>query len=146
MGVNMESVNEIINGVAFAISEVFGEGCNIYTDEKEQGFSEPCFFIFCKNPTKERFFGKRFIRKNQVKVKYFASKEEKNADLNVVREKLYGCLEVIEVDGDRIMGTKMEGVAESGVIDFVVNYDFFVYEESDVELMNSYDFKQNGKV
>ncbi len=141
----MESVNAIINGVASKLLESFGEGYQIYVDEKEQGFKEPCFFILCKNPTRERFLGKRFRYKNQIEVKYFGVTEDKNADFNEVREKLHAILEIIEVEGEKMMGTKMEGTCEKGVLNFVVNYDFFVYEKSEEELMGSYRIETKGK-
>lgn len=38
-------VNGIIGGIAAAISNEFGDDYTIYTEEIEQGFNEPCFFI-----------------------------------------------------------------------------------------------------
>lgn len=37
-------VNRIIDGISIRINEVFGDDYEIYSEDIEQGFKEPCFF------------------------------------------------------------------------------------------------------
>ncbi len=39
----------IIDGISIRINEVFGDDYEIYSEDIEQGFKEPCFFILPLN-------------------------------------------------------------------------------------------------
>ena len=93
-------MNKIIDAISVSINSEFGDGYEIYTESLEQGLQEPCFSVFCLNPTNELFLNKRYFRTNQFCIQYFPSSEEKNAECNTVLERLYDSLELIEVDGD----------------------------------------------
>ena len=45
-------VNRIIDGISIRINEVFGDDYEIYSEDIEQGFKEPCFFILPLNQKK----------------------------------------------------------------------------------------------
>lgn len=38
-------IQEIIEGVAQALYQTFGDECKIYENDVEQGLQEPCFFL-----------------------------------------------------------------------------------------------------
>ena len=123
-------INKIIDGISVAIHSEFGDPYEIYTESIEQGLTEPCFSIFCLNPTIEQFLGKRYFRTNQFCVHYFPSSAEKRSECQSIMERLIGALEIITVDGDQCRGTSMYGEIVDGVLSFFVNYDMFVYKES----------------
>lgn len=121
-------INSIIDAISISINSVFGDGYEIYTESIEQGLEEPCFSIFCLNPTNNLFLGKRYFRQNQFCIQYFPSTDEKNAECNTTMERLFDCLELITVNGDQVRGTKMNGEIVDGVLNFFINYDMFVYK------------------
>ena len=131
-------INKIIDGISVAINAEFGDDYEIYTESVEQGLNEPCFSILCLNPTNEQFLGRRYFRKNQF--------EEKNKEINEVRERLFECLELVTVDGDLCRGTNMSSETSDGVLSFFVNYDMFMYKmQEGTPTMESYDYSTDVK-
>ena len=126
-------IQKIIDGISVAINSCFGEGYEIYTESIEQGLIEPCFSVLCLNPTINQVLGKRYFRTNQFCIHYFPGSSEKQAECLSVLERLTDCLELIEVDGDLVMGTKMQGEVVDNVLSFFVNYDMYVYKEKTAE-------------
>lgn len=125
----MSIVNDIKTGINQALDEEF-IGITIYCEEVKQGFEEPCFSVFCLNPTNELFLNKRYFRTNLFCIKYFPKEtESKNDECNDVLEKLYDCLELINVSGDLVRGTKMKGEVVDEVLNFFLHYDMFVYKD-----------------
>lgn len=43
-------LNEIIKGTSIKLNTAFGDGHEIYSNDVEQGLSEPCFFIGVLKP------------------------------------------------------------------------------------------------
>lgn len=141
----LQMINKIIDGISEAINKEFGDGYDIYTESIEQGLEEPCFSILCLNPTNEQFFGKRYFRQNQFVIQYFPSTDEKNAECNAVRERLFDCLDIIIVNGDQTRGTKMKGEIVDGVLNFMLNFDMFVYSVQELDKMDSHSVSTDVK-
>lgn len=141
----LQMINKIIDGISEAINKEFGDGYDIYTESIEQGLEEPCFSILCLNPTNEQFFGKRYFRQNQFVIQYFPSTDEKNAECNAVRERLFDCLDIIIVNGDQTRGTKMKGEIVDGVLNFMLNFDMFVYKVQELDKMDSHSVSTDVK-
>lgn len=120
-------INSIIEAVSVSLNSEFGDGYEVHMEEIEQGLKEPCFFIFCLNPTKDLFLGKRYFRSNPFCIQYFPENREKQRECNDVAERMYNCLEYITIDGDTspIRGTRMKHEVVDGVLNFFVNYDCF---------------------
>lgn len=122
-------INAIIEAISVALNDEFGDSYEIHMEEIEQGLEEPCFFIFCLNPTSDLFLGKRYFRQNQFCIQYFPEdKFHGNQECHAVAERLFSCLEYLDVGGDLVMGTKMKYEVVDGILHFFVNYDLFVYK------------------
>ena len=122
-------INSITQSISISLNAEFGDEYTNYTESVEQGLNEPCFFVFCINPTNRLFLGKRYFRENQFCIQYFpADKDRVKEECNAVAERLYSCLEYINVTGDLVRGTKMNFEVVDGVLNFFVNYDLFVYK------------------
>lgn len=120
-------INSIIESISVSLDAEFGSRYNIYREEKRQGLKEPCFFILCINPTNRLFLNKRYFRTNQFCIHYFPEHDgNKNEECHETAERLFHCLEWLEVDGDPVMGTKMRYEIDEGILHFFVNYDLFV--------------------
>lgn len=125
-------INSIIEGISISLNAEFGDDFTIYTESVEQGLKEPCFFISCINPTSRVFLGKRYFKTNQMCIQYFPTdKDRKKEECSSVSDKLFDCLEYITVSGDLVRGTKMNSEMVDGVLNFFVNYDFYVYKKED---------------
>ena len=133
-------INKIIDGISGAIFSEFGDGYEIYTDSVEQGLKEPCFFINVLNPSNEQYLGKRYFRSNPFMIQYLPSDNEKTSENSAVMERLFSCLELINVDGDLTRGTSMTGEMVDGVLNFRVNYDMFMQQkETEDNPMDNFD-------
>lgn len=122
-------INSIIESISISLNAEFGDDYTTYTESVEQGLKEPCFFLFCLNPTNRVFLGKRYFRENQFCIQYFpADKDRTKEESNAVAERLFSCLEYISVTGDLVRGTKMKYEVVDGILNFFVNYDLFVYK------------------
>ncbi len=136
-------VNSIINGIADAVHSEFGNEYNIYIDEKEQGFNEPCFFILPIKLDSQKFIGKRYYKDFGFAIHYF-QKEDSVRDRNDVFERLCECLEYISIDNDITMGKDMRSEVSDGVLICFVRYSAFVYKATELEPMEEIDYTIGG--
>lgn len=130
-------INSIVKAISIALNTEFGNAYKIYAEEVKQGLKEPCFFVFCINPTNELFLGKRYFRANQFCIQYFPSTNKKKEESNAVADRLYLCLELIAVDGDLVRAAKMHYEMVDGVLNFFLNYDLFVYRKEQTDPMET---------
>jgi len=122
-------INSIIESISITLNAEFGDKYKIHREEKRQGLKEPCFFIQCINQTEELFFSKRYFRQNQFCIQYFPEdKFRGKQECYAVAERLFSCLEYLDVGGDLVMGTKMKYEVTDDIVHFFVNYDLFVYK------------------
>jgi hypothetical protein len=139
-------INKIIDAISISLNTAFGDGYEIYTESIEQGLQEPCFSVFCLNPTNALFRNNKYFRTNQFCIQYFPSTDEPKAECNAVLEKLYDCLELITVTDDLTRGSRMNGEIVDGVLNFFINYNMFVYKvEVPGENMEDLDIKTDAK-
>lgn len=131
-------VNKIVDGIVQAISAAYGEEYEIYTENVEQGLTEPCFLIECINPSFEQFLGRRYHEKVPFCIHYFPNGPEKTAECNTVFSVLTECLEYIIVEGDMVRGTGMHAEKDGDVMHFMVDYDMFLIRQDDAEKMGDY--------
>ena len=96
---------------------------NIYTEEVEQGFCEPCFFIQCLSQSEKEKLSERFLAQHSFVISYFPKKG--NAECWQVQKKLQYLLYYITLEeGSLLRGTNRKGSITEGVLQFFVNYDF----------------------
>ena len=137
-------INKIIDGICEKLNESFGDGYEVYTELKNQGLKEPCFSVMCVNPINNQVIGNRYFRNNLFSILYFPASKEPKAETNAVLENLYLALEIIKikeilpdetVKESLVRGTNMRGELVDGVLNFLVNFNMFVYKVEDADLM-----------
>ena len=125
-------INATIEAISRAIYNEFGSGYEIYKEDIPQGFKEPCFSIFHILGTSDRKSPNRYLRKNRFDVHYFPkSGRNEKSEMQEVAERLFLCLEYINVLDNPCEGTKMSPEIVEGVLHFFVSYDFFVKKQLD---------------
>lgn len=129
-------INSIIEAISIALNAEFGDEYTIYTETVEQGLKEPCFFVFCIKPASRVFLGKRYFRENEMCIQFFPSDKDNNrTESNAVSERLFSCLEYITDNGDLVRGKEMKSEMVDGILNFFVNYDFFVRKVQENDAM-----------
>ncbi len=135
-------INEIISGISVKLYNAFGDEYDIYTENIDQGFKEPCFLISSASAITDRFRNNVYVENNLFSITFFPSTKDKAKECNNVREKLYDLLEFLEFQGSLLGGKDMEGIVQDDVLVFTVNYDFFTLKEIEKEKME--DLKYGG--
>lgn len=124
-------LNNLIDSIAIKLNQEFGDGVAIHKEQVKQGLKEPCFFIMLLTSNQKQVIGKRYFREHPFDIHYFPSTKDKSTEILDVVERLNDALEYITMDGDLIRGTKMYHEVVNDVLHFFVNYDLFVYKESE---------------
>lgn len=134
-------LNEIKNGLAVKLSEVFGPAITVYTEGLEQDFIEPCFFILCKSTSQRQLIGKRYFRKQPIEIRYYPSTPNKNEEMYIVADRLYDALEQISVGGESLRGSNIGHEIVDGLLHTNVEFNMFVVKKPDAE-----EVMENAKV
>lgn len=132
-------INQITKGIYEAIRKEFGSTYGVYTEEEEQGFQVPCFFVACIKPAFHVFpKGKKVT--NRFRIQYFPSTEKPMSENYEVYERLSACLESIMVDNVKIGGTDMEveKITSKDMTITIYFNGFIPIKEPDGEMMDSY--------
>lgn len=128
---------EIIKGVCKNLEKQFSD-IPIYTERVNQGFDEPCIFVYLKNSQLNLFRDKRYYMKNTVCVEYFAPQQVENSSCGGVLEKI--CFSLEEISCDSIMrGSDIKCDIKDGALMVSCSYNMFVYiaQRENTELMGS---------
>ena len=108
-------LNSIVDAVSVVLNEEFGDEYEIYGEEVEQGFKEPCFFINIISASIRRYPGNRYLRHAALCVQFFPGSIEKNRECEEAAERMERCLEYIGSDKDLQHGTEMNHEVHEGV-------------------------------
>lgn len=120
-------INSIMESISISLNAEFGDDYIIYTESVEQGLKEPCFFVLGIYHTQRLFLGKRYVREHKFNIQYFpVNSDQAKEECHAVAERLFFCLELLNVDGIGVRGTKMNYEVIDGILNFFVNYDMFV--------------------
>lgn len=126
-------INKLIGSISIILNNEFGDNYEIFTESVEQGLKEPCFFIKCLKTTNSHYINNKYERIHLFCIQYFPSTSEKNYECNEVQERLNQCLEYIQVGEDLTRGTKMHGEMIDGILNFFINYDFYILKQVTTE-------------
>lgn len=124
---------EVIDAIAAKLTRDFGNSIAVYKEEAEQGLTAPCFFVSLNNFSQKQITGKRYYREQRFTIKYCPSKVNKNTEICLVADRLYDTLESVFMEADMFRGSKMSCEVVEGVLLFYVNYNFYVYKETQSE-------------
>lgn len=124
-------INSIIDGISIKLNEIFGDDYEIYSEDIEQGFKEPCFFILPLNQKKSPKLKNRSFREHSFNIHYFpTSSYEKIREINSVLHTLMDELEYISIDNGLIRGTNIKSEVVDNILHFFINYNLFTVNNS----------------
>lgn len=130
----MNAVNDIIDGIAKAIYNEFGEGYTIYKEQVPQNAETPCFFILCTYNSLNRFRGKRYKVRNHYVIQYIPPDD---ADIRTecydVSQRLSLCLEFVGSGDGLIKGNNMSSTTTEDLLEFTVDFDLFAVRDETPE-------------
>lgn len=131
---------EIIAAIASALAGEFGEGYTVYGEAVEQNLQTPCFFVFCASEGNRIYRPGRYRRDNLFAIQYLPqSREEPRSECESVAERLFLCLELVQLADGPLRGTGMRGEIVDGVLHFFVSYNMFLMVPRKLPLMEILD-------
>lgn len=114
-------VNDIINAISIKLNSVFGDRYSIYSENMEQGLTEPCFFIKYLTTTTKSYLGKRKRHSYSFDIHYFP--EAGNEEMLNVAENMLEALEWITLlNGDILRGLSLQSEIVDDVLHVSVSY------------------------
>ena len=120
---------------------------DIYSEEIEQGFEEPCFFVQqLQKPRKKEI--QSYQDSVSFDIQYFLDihDEDINEKYNVMGDFLFGILEYIPISENRkIRGSQMSYEIQDRVLHFYITYTYYLQIVEDKEKMKSLDIKESVK-
>ena len=122
---------EVVLGIVEALDTAFGYPVHI--DGVEQELTPPCFLVEKVQGGQKKELGSRYKNSNYFDIKYLTETEKPMLEILGVEEKLYDCMEYIEIDGSPTKGTDLKGRVIDGVLHFFVNYNFHVFKKTQQE-------------
>ena len=130
--------NDLIDAISKRLLEYFPESVpNIYSENIEQGFSEPCFYISLINSTNKNKLGPGRSKRYKFDIMYF-NNNLGNDDLNTMGDKLSTVLEDIQIGDALIHGFNIEYEVKDNKLHFFVEYPVLAsYEVEKVSKMAS---------
>jgi hypothetical protein len=141
-------INKLVNGISIAINTEFGNGFEIY-EHVTQGLRPPCFLITIVTAGRTRKVAERLYSTTSVDVQYFPGVPGDVAEMQLVSEALFGCLEFISLlNGDLIMGNGMRAEFVDEILHFFIDYNVFLRQEhgddDDMETLALYEELSDG--
>ena len=130
--------NDLIDAISKRLLEYFPESVpNIYSENIDQGFSEPCFYISLINSTNKNKLGPGRSKRYKFDIMYF-NNNLGNDDLNTMGDKLSTVLEDIQIGDALIHGLDIEYEVKDNKLHFFVEYPVLAsYEVEKVSKMAS---------
>lgn len=120
---------------------------DIYGEEIEQGFQEPCFFVQQLNkPRKKEIQSYQDTVNFDVQFFLDETEEDINEKYNTMGDTLFNILEYLTVNQNKkIRGTQMNYEIQDKVLHFYVTYIYYLQMVDNKEKMKSLDVKESVK-
>jgi hypothetical protein len=143
-------INEIVNAIVRILDRAFNaesDAYEIYNEEIKQDLREPAFFVQSINPSTSLFLGKRYLQHIHILIQYFPKSEAYQTECNSMGEQLAWIVEWITCkDDDRpIRGSNIHFEVVDGVLNFFVDYKFFIRKDEGYGPMQTLNLQQTVK-
>ena len=138
-------IKAIRDGMKDALNAKFGDTYNVYYDDIEQGFENPCFFVSLVDWYSDPLIMGREKVHTQYNVTFYPQNEDEPTDeCYEMIPKLRECLRMITLEnGDIHRGIDMDAKVVDGMVQFYVTYNFETIEKESDNFMASYAERVN---
>lgn len=141
----MVSINDIRIAIQQALDNAY-PNIEIYSENIEQGFEVPCFFVKLISSNQDKQLNNRYKQSLLFDVHYFSDKEEDlNKDCLDVADNLYKVLEYVVVNGHKYRSLKMNHKVVDGVLHFMMKFNYNILKVIEYKKMKELEVNVNGK-
>ncbi|GLI08105.1 hypothetical protein YDYSG_41350 [Paenibacillus tyrfis] len=125
--IGVVNVEEIKQGIAKRLKELF-PAASVYTEQVEQGFTKPAFFVRQTEGAQKHVMNRRYIRTGTFDIAYFPvpGSPQLIRDCEMVRDTLYERLELIPWEGHTYRSSGMRYTLADNVLHFYVSFEVHV--------------------
>ena len=143
----MNIVNDIIDGIAKAIYDEFGDGYTIYKEQIPQNADTPCFFILNTFSTLGRYLGERFKSKNHYVIQYIPPDDsDVRSECYDAAQRLALCLEFIDDgDGGYIRGCNFQYTVTEDLMEFIADFNIYALKSEKKDNMETITLSEELK-
>lgn len=141
-------INSVKDGIVSALVAEF-PNIPVFDEPVEQGIVEPSFSVRCVKPMQRLFRGERYYQEDLFEVVYFPPVESRYQSSNETIERLFNCLEILNLPDGKIRGRDMKAyTAEDFTVVFTVKYSDFLYKREEKDMMQTLTqiHRTHGKV
>ncbi len=137
-------INNIISAISINIYNEFGNGYEIYTEQMEQGFLQPCFYIANVKNDIKAMRNNRYKQENRFCIKFYTNDNNTNLSCNDIAIRLHFILEFITniETSEMLYGTKMTYEVVDGILNFYVNYNTVYSIKEEKTMMETMNYKE----
>lgn len=129
---NTICLNDVLDGISIKLNKIFGDNYTIYTNDVEQGFKTPCFFIKQLPEIRTKQVGNRYFNTTSFVIHTFIENPTIE-ELNDIGHELYQ-LELLELLNEEILrGSGMRTEIVDNVLEFFIDYNFFTFKQVENE-------------
>ena len=117
----------LIDAISIQLYELYGISGEI--EQQEQNFEVPCFYIEPLTVVRVSEINKVQGRNYTFNIRYHQAENEPLINLNFMGDSLIDDMELLDLKGDLIHGSKMSYKIIDGVLHFFINYNVFLEED-----------------
>ena len=129
-------VNKVIDGMAEAMYNAFGEDVEIYTEPVKQGLIPSSFSVRAIHSYIDRSLNNQFKRTCLMEVNYFPQSDiDPRSEIQSKIDTLFDALEVIKIQGVKVRGIKADYRIVDDVLVATLRYVFYTIRVEDIEYM-----------
>lgn len=132
----------ITNGIAFALSQEFGDEYNIYTESIEQGLKRPCFFILHKGTKYDFLPMNRCIAYYEFELDLIIN-EKLNQKINSITQRVFNAIKTVDCSDGYINAFDLQLESKEGSYKIQAVYCMSGrFSESGYDLMEKLDINE----
>lgn len=139
-------IDNIVGGISHELSKIFDDRYEIFLEDIDPGFNEPCFLITGLNNQKIELGRMRFIHGRSFMIQFFPENNlNKHSQCTIVGDILLNELECIPFQNGKIRCTNMQYEIENNILKFSMNCNTIVTKLENKEKMKEIEIRQGAK-
>lgn len=131
----------LIQAIAIQLDKIF-DNATIYTNHIKQGFKKDSFFIRIIKNYEKPYLAKRYKIFNKIEIAYTPEEEYNTTKiLNEISQRLFENMKLLKYENGYINAENMECHIKDGILQFFLEYNFYIFRFEDTRKMERLSFK-----
>lgn len=131
---------KLLNSITTQL-DYFFDDIDIYSEHIPQNFSTPCFTIKFIKYEEQVLLAGRYKLFNTINIQYYDGNSNdissSNLEYNLISSKLFDCMRRLSFDHSSILGQNLSSSIEQNILNFYIDYDFYIFKKKKAPLMQN---------